>query len=471
MKLTQRLKEDSGYAFVLSRLDTVSPLGYTLSRENVWYGAGSEDVLEQELDRVAQAMELDGATMDRLCHCLSYFKDIRGSFRRAVGAPMDVMELFEVKHFLLSLERLAEVYAAVPLEGIVITCREDLVDLMDPDGRRLPAFSVDPSFEPKLERIRREKKEVELALRTAPEEEKETLHARRRELVRAEDDAEFGARRRITSILLREREWFLNAMEQVGRLDLVLAKGRLARKLGAARPMIRKNGDVKLTEMFHPQVAERLRERGMVFTPVSLELSPGATVITGANMGGKSVALKTATLNLLLMHTGFFVFAQEMEAPLFHSVNLICADGQSVEQGLSSFGAEVWSLSELLRAEEGNTFFLALDEFARGTNPREGAALAGALVRHLNGLGCVAMLTTHYDGVASAARRHYQVSGLSGVEENVGAGSDTLRDLPGLMDYRLVLAPPDAPCPRDAMKVCRLLGLEKKLMASFEGNA
>ena len=471
MKLTQRLKEDSGYAFVLSRLDTASPLGYAFSRENVWYGPGSEGALEAELDRVARVMEMDGAAADRLTHCLSYFKDIRGTFRRTSAAPMDVMELFEVKHFLLSLERLAEAYSAAPLEGIAIACRMDLLDLLDPDGRRLPAFSLDPAFEPALERIRREKKQVELELRAAPEEEKEALHARRRELVRAEDDAEFGARRRLTGILQREREWFLDAMEQVGRLDLVLAKGRLARKLGASRPVIAEDGGVRLTEMFHPQVAERLAEQKMTFTPVSLELSPGATVITGANMGGKSVALKTATLNLLLMHTGYFVLAEKMEAPLFHSVNLICADGQSVEQGLSSFGAEVWSLSELLRAEEGNTFFLALDEFARGTNPREGAALAGALVRHLNGLGCVAMLTTHYDGVAPAARRHYQVSGLSGVAEDTVAGADALRDLPRRMDYRLVLAPPDAPCPQDAMKVCRLLGLEKKLMASFEGNA
>lgn len=96
-------------------------------------------------------------------------------------------------------------------------------------------------------------------------------------------------------------------------------------------------------------MAQALGEKGLEFTPVDLELERGATVVTGANMGGKSVSLKTITLNLLLMHTGFFVFAKGMTAPLFHSVGLIGADGQSVERGLSSFGAEVKELDEVLK--------------------------------------------------------------------------------------------------------------------------
>lgn len=470
MKLTPHLREDSGYIHILSRLETVTPFGHALAREPEWYGPGREEELEAELERVSRAAETDGSRTDRLVHCLGEFKDIRNSFRRAPGAPMDVVELFEVKHFLLSLERLAEVYAAQPLPGIEILCRTDLLDLLDPTGRRLPAFSVEAAFEPALKRIRQEKKQVEEQLRALSGESREPLLARRRELVEAEDRAELAARRRLSEALLREREFFFSAMNAVGRLDLVLAKGKLALRLGCVRPEIGAEDCVVLRKMFHPAVARQLEEQGLAFTPVSVELPSGATVVTGANMGGKSVALKTVTLNLLLLHTGFFVCAGEMKSPLFHSVNLICTDGQSVERGLSSFGAEVWALSEMLKAERGKRFFAALDEFARGTNPREGAALAAALVRHLSGLGCVAMLTTHYDGVAPFARRHYQVAGLSGAQVRESAGEKALKNLSRMMDYRLVPAPADAPCPRDALKVCRLLGLEEKLMEQFEEN-
>ena len=224
--------------------------------------------------------------------------------------------------------------------------------------------------------------------------------------------------------------------------------------------------------MVHPEVADHLKERGGTFTPVSITLEKGTTVITGANMGGKSVSLKSVTLNLLLLQTGFFVFAREMTAPLFDSVSLICTDRQSVEQGLSSFGAEVAALGDLLRREKGKFFFVAMDEFARGTNPREGAALARALVEYLGGLNCVAMMTTHYDGVSDAARRHYQVAGLAALDTAAfQAGEAPLDRLSRLMDYRLIAAPPGAPCPRDALRVCRLLDLDEELMKIFEENS
>lgn len=61
--------------------------------------------------------------------------------------------------------------------------------------------------------------------------------------------------------------------------------------------------------MINPQTADALHSSGRKFTPVSIELLSGSTVITGANMGGKSVAVKTLALNVLLALCGFPVFA------------------------------------------------------------------------------------------------------------------------------------------------------------------
>lgn len=449
MNFNQQLKQDSGYAWVMSKLEPATSFGMALAREPEWYGPGGEEELTAELARVERALGWDSIRVDALVHQLSQIRDIRNSFVRQYNAPMDVVELFEVKHFLLCLERLAEEYVSQPLNGVEISAMDDMLALLDPDGRKLPTFHIENAFEPALERIRAEKAQVEQKLRDGQTEELLDL---RSQLVRQEDAAELDARRRLTAALLREKERFLANMDALGRLDLVLAKAKLARKYGCVRPEI--SGEVVIAQgMVHPQVAEHL---DTAFSPVDLELERGATVVTGANMGGKSVSLKAITLNLLLMHTGFFVFAKQMVSPLFDSVGLIGADGQSVERGLSSFGAEVKELDETLRREEGKFFFLALDEFARGTNPREGAGLARALVKHLGKRDCVAMLTTHYDGVASAAKRHYQVAGLDEQARR--------------MDYRLVLTAPDAPCPQDALKVCRLLGLSEELMEAFEEN-
>lgn len=444
------LRQNSGYDWVMARLETASPFGAALARQPRWYSPGQEAELERELSRVETALGWARSRTDELTRLLSELRDIRNTFHRPAASPMDVVELFEVKHFLLRLDALAERYAADPLDGVELAPMEDVLALLDPTGRRLPAFHIENAFDPALERIRREKAQVEQLLRETPDGE---LCSRRTELAEQERTAELDARRRLTAALLRERERFLANMDALGRLDLVLAKAALARKYGCTRPVIG-GSEVCLEDMLHPQAAEHLDG---AFTPVSVTLERGAAVITGANMGGKSVSLKAVTLNLLLIHTGFFVFARRLKSPLFHSVGLIGADGQSLDRGLSSFGAEVKALDGILKREEGRFFFLALDEFARGTNPREGAALARALVQYLNTLDCVALMTTHYDGVAPAARRHYQVAGLD---------EDARR-----MDYRLIPADPDAPCPRDALKVCRLLGLDGKLMACLEENS
>lgn len=452
MKLDPQLKQDSGYSWVLSKLETASPFGSAIARNPVWFGPGQEKELTEELLRVEQALAWDSTHLETLIHLLSEFHDIRASFHRSNNAPMDMVELFEVKHFLLRLERLTEAYAPTPLSGVRIAPMDDMLTLLDPSGRKLPPFHIEDSFDPALERIRTEKAQVETQLR---KEQSEDLMRRRQDLVRQEDAAELNARRRLTTALLREKDRFLNTMDALGQLDLSAAKAKLARKYGCIKPEIGENS-VILNEMVHPQVAHSLAEKGVEFTPISAELEPGSTVVTGANMGGKSVAMKSVVLNLLLLHTGFFVFAQAMSSPLFHAVHLIGADGQSVERGLSSFGAEVKQLDSVLHKEKGRFFFLALDEFARGTNPREGAALARALAGHLNTLNCVALMTTHYDGVADAAKRHYQVAGLDEQARKI--------------DYRLVLSPPDAPCPQDALKVCRLLHLDEELLAVFEKN-
>lgn len=476
MKLSGQLKEDTGYSWVMDKVTPSSPFGNALVREPRWYGPGERDALEAELGRVERCMDLlehQPLLADGMVHLLYEFHDIRGSLKRPSSAPMDEVELFEVKHFLIYLERLAGEYARMePLEGLELEPMTQALDLLDPSGRRLPAFTVENTFEPGLERVRQEKARLEEQLRTAEGEAREDLLAQRRTLVAKEDRLELEARKRLTMALLRERETFLAVMENIGRLDLLLAKARLARRFGCCRPAVAEGPAVSAREMVHPEVADHLKERGGSFTAVSITLEQGCTVITGANMGGKSVSMKSLTLNLLLMQTGFFTFARAFSAPLFDSVSLICTDRQSVEQGLSSFGAEVDALGQVLRREKGKFFYVALDEFARGTNPREGAALARSLVEYLGSLNCVALMTTHYDGVSEAARRHYRVAGLGALDTAaIRKGEAPLDRLSRLMDYHLVEAAPGEPCPRDALRVCRLLDMDEDLMRIFTENS
>lgn len=474
MELTLELQENSGLRWVLDRLTPMSPFGRAAARTPRWYGPGQEAELEAELDNVALALELwnaegpAAAGLRGVTRCLPLFHDIRGSFDRDPGSPFDLVELFEIKHFLVLLEQLTRAYQTLPaFAGLSFApCGAEL-ELLDPDGRRLPAFSIGESYHQGLGPLRAEKAELEKAIRAAGEEEKPALLEHRRVLAVREDQLELEVRAELTRKLMASRDAFLSNMDTLGRMDLLLAKAKLARQYRCVRPLLSKDGTIALSGLCHPQVAQELEQREDAFTTLDLELSEGCTVITGANMGGKTVSLRAVVLSLLLFQCGYFVFARSARLPIFHQVALILADSGPGSGGLSSFGREVHLLDRLLRQAGEGRFFLALDEFARGTNPQEGAALARALVRYLGGLDCVALMTTHYDGVSDAAGAQYQVAGL--VRELDGdENDDPRRRIARRMDYRLISTPPGAPCPRDALRVCRLLNLAPELIELFQ---
>lgn len=467
MELTRELQENSGLRWVLDQLTPMSPFGRTAARSLRWYGPGQESELERELDNVALALELwkadNGAALRGVTRCLPLFHDIRGSFDRDPDSPFDLVELFEIKHFLVLLEQLMQAYAVLtPFAGLSFAPLDEALVLVDPDGRRLPAFAIGDAYHEGLGPLRAEKSALEKAIRTAGEDEKPALLEQRRMLAVREDQLELEVRADLTQKLMAHRGRFLSNMDALGHMDLLLAKARLARQYGCVRPALSRDGTVFLSGLCHPQIARELAERGEEFTALDLELPGGCTVITGANMGGKTVSLRAVTLSLLLFQCGYFVFARSARLPLFHQAALILADNGPGAGGLSSFGREVYLLDKLLRQSGEGWFFLALDEFARGTNPQEGAALARALVRYLGGLDCVSVLTTHYDGVSDAADAQYQVAGL--VRELEGdEDDDPRRRIARRMDYHLMRTPPGAPCPRDALRVCRLLNLAPEL--------
>jgi len=129
----------------------------------------------------------------------------------------------------------------------------------------------------------------------------------------------------------------------------------------------------------------------------------------------------------------------------------------------------VLRLEGILRSVKGGAYcFVALDEPARGTNPREGAALVRALVKAFGAQKAVAIVATHYDGVAGAAAARYQAAGLKGLPPTPPPEGDRLSFIARHMDYGLTRVHGDAKTPREALTVCRLLGLDAQVLGEME---
>ncbi len=217
-------------------------------------------------------------------------------------------------------------------------------------------------------------------------------------------------------------------------LDLRQAIARLAGAIDAAIPTLAETPLLELAAARHPLLALRL---GSEVVPIDLRLGEAdqVLVISGPNTGGKTVALKTAGLLVLMARAGlplpcapgsrFFPFA-----PVLADIG----DEQSIESSLSTFSGHLRRVGTILAAADAQTLVL-LDELGTGTDPGEGAALALAVLDRLRQVGARTMATTHLhlikgyahleDGVENAAvefdtetlqpsfRLHYGIPGAS----------------------------------------------------------
>ena len=273
-------------------------------------------------------------------------------------------------------------------------------------------------------------------------------------------------RKQLTSILLKKAEGFLKNIDKIGNLDFLMAKVRFAKTYGGIRPEISINNEIDVAGLVNIEVREMLEAKSKAFTPIDMKLGSGVTIITGANMGGKSVALKTITENLLLFHMGFFVIAEKAKFPLVDFVFFISDDMQDISKGLSTFGAEIMKLKEVNIFLDLGTGFVVFDEFARGTNPKEGQKFVEALAKYLNDRPTISLMTTHFDGIVGDNMNHYQVVGLKNVDfENlrrkIELSKNSMELIQEYMDFRLEKAD-KAEVPKDALNIAKLIGIDKR---------
>ena len=187
-------------------------------------------------------------------------------------------------------------------------------------------------------------------------------------------------------------------------------------------------------------------------------------------MGGKTVTLKTIVLNLMLSQCGFFVFAEEAVFPMLDFIYFISDDMQSISKGLSTFGAEIIKLKQVVECVKRGDGFVALDEFARGTNPKEGYYLVKSLAEYLNKFGSISLISTHYDGVAGENMEHYQVIGLKNLDFEALKHKIDLNKRHSVeiiqehMNYKLEKVCSKDEVPKDALNISILLGLENEIV-------
>jgi DNA mismatch repair protein MutS2 len=140
----------------------------------------------------------------------------------------------------------------------------------------------------------------------------------------------------------------------------------------------------------HPLLGDRA-------IPQTIPLDGGTRllVISGPNMGGKTVALKMVGLFVAMTYAGMHVPAS-IGTRIGHFTRAIAdiGDEQSIALNASTFSAHLARMREMLDMADDRTLVL-VDEIGGGTEPGAGAALAIAMLERLIAVRACGVVTTH----------------------------------------------------------------------------
>lgn len=462
-----------GFKTLLNRVETLSPYGAEKLKKIKNYLRGQEKELEIEFFKMETFLEFSEKNRDvvrnieGVIHRLKNIKNVLNNCLK--GNILDDVDFFELKVQGMLMQNLDEYLKELPKELEIFRLNDikELIEALDPDGERVPTFYVYDSYSKKLKDIREKKKAIERKIFSSSDlEEISNLKEERLKVLVEEEQEELEIRKVLSMEVLKFGELYLENIDKIGNLDFLMAKVKFAQQYGGKRAKISTDMKISAKKLVNIEVREMLASKGKEFTPIDIELGSGVTIITGANMGGKSVALKTITENLLLFNYGFFVVAEEAEFPIVDFVFFVSDDMQDISKGLSTFGAEIMKLKEVNIFLELGTGFVVFDEFARGTNPKEGQKFVKALAECLNEQKSISLITTHFDGVAQANMNHYEVVGLKNVDFNklkrkIEISENSMSLIQEYMDYRLEKTK-DSEVPKDALNIAKLIGINEK---------
>lgn len=211
----------------------------------------------------------------------------------------------------------------------------------------------------------------------------------------------------------------------------------------------------RILALRHPLLA--LQQKTVIPNDVAFTEKERVLVVSGPNAGGKTVTLSGVGLCSLMLRAGLFIPAERGSTlPLFNDVHSAIGDAQDLSKDLSTFSAHLTTLKEIGKSAGPGSLVL-IDEIAADTDPREGAAIALAVLEDLVGKGARCLVTTHLEELKAVAVTDPQYV-------NARVGFDATKMAP---TYKLHVGTPGS---SSAIEIARRVGLDPKICDKAEEN-
>lgn len=206
----------------------------------------------------------------------------------------------------------------------------------------------------------------------------------------------------LSSMLYDYTESMKSNISTLGDLDLIFAKASYSLDIDGICPKINDEKFVVLKSARHPLIDKNV----VVPIDISIGNDYSCLVITGPNTGGKTVALKTTGLLLLMAYSGIYIPVKEGSSIyVFDNIFVDIGDEQSIQENLSTFSSHISNIVEITNNVTSNSLVL-VDELGSGTDPIEGANLAISILEYLFKANAITICTTHYQELKNYCLTH-----------------------------------------------------------------
>ncbi len=214
------------------------------------------------------------------------------------------------------------------------------------------------------------------------------------------------------------------------KLDYIIAKSKYALSVNAQKPTIVTDNIIEFENIKHPLLVNKIGSNKVVPLSLKIDNQSRAFIISGPNAGGKTVALKTIGLNVLMVCSGIFPIGNVRMNP--RDVYCSIGDHQSIENDLSTFSSQLSIIKDIIDIADDKSIVL-IDEICSGTDPQEGSALASGIMDTLIDYKINFIVTTHQSSLKNYALNKEVVknASLEFDENNLKPTYKFLDGLPG----------------------------------------
>lgn len=440
MKFKDVIKEFSHLRWVYENMQFSTTMGRELLL-NTSFSCNTEILnnIYSELQQFIDKNSDNKGWFDKIKVILSHIRDIQGTISRTKkGEILDEIELFELKQFAYNVSLLAK----LDIDGI--NPIDEVFLLLDPDNSGVVNFYIYSSYSKEIqllrEKLKQEKDEnviEEIYLQIAQEEE--------------------VVRRELSQKLATHYDDLHSSINRIAEVDLIIAKCEFISHEQMTRPQFVGYKKCHFLGLFNPYLRSIIDS----YQSVDISLTDAPIIITGANMSGKSMLLKSVALAQYLVQFGFYAPASTVEISVVDKIHLLMGDYQQESVGLSSYAAEITEVSNIINdIEKGGKHLVLIDELARTTSPIEGVAIVNATAEIMANQKTMSLITTHYN-VAQKGIRKLRVRGFV---EDLHPETVTIKNISQFIDYSLFEVHNNEHFDSEAIRIAEILNINDKLI-------